>query len=90
LLWNEFKGLELNFNTKLWKKVMEYSYPLIIVGLGGMINDMLSRLVYRHVVDVSPAQAIKSLGIFWKSLSSRSFSNGNDTGIPNGGGAIFF
>jgi O-antigen/teichoic acid export membrane protein len=44
LLWREFKGLELNFNTKLWKKVMEYSYPLIIVGLGGMINDMLSRL----------------------------------------------
>jgi O-antigen/teichoic acid export membrane protein len=64
LLWKEFKGLELNFNTKLWKKVMEYSYPLIIVGLGGMINDMLSRLVYRHVVDVSPAQADKELGIF--------------------------
>jgi O-antigen/teichoic acid export membrane protein len=64
LLWKEFKGLELNFNTKLWKKVMEYSYPLIIVGLGGMINDMLSRLVYRHVVDVSPAEADKELGIF--------------------------
>ena len=64
LLWKEFKGLEFNFNTKLWKKIMEYSYPLIIVGLGGMINDMLSRLVYRHVVDVSPAQADKELGIF--------------------------
>lgn len=64
LLWKEFKGLELNFNTTLWKKVMDYSYPLIIVGLGGMVNDMLSRLVYRHVVDVSPAQADKELGIF--------------------------
>src|SRR6187402_1755659 len=64
LLWKEFKGLDLNFNTKLWKKIMEYSYPLIIVGLGGMINDMLSRLVYRHVVDVSAAQADKELGIF--------------------------
>src|SRR6186713_456620 len=64
LLWKEFKGLELNFNSTLWKKVMDYSYPLIIVGLGGMINDMLSRLVYRHVVDVSPAQADKELGIF--------------------------
>jgi O-antigen/teichoic acid export membrane protein len=64
LLWKEFKDLEFNFNTKLWKKVMEYSYPLIIVGLGGMINDMLSRLVYRHVVEVSPAEADKELGIF--------------------------
>lgn len=64
LLLKEFNGLELKFNTRLWKKVMDYSYPLVIVGLGGMINDMLSRLVYRHVVDVSPAQADKELGIF--------------------------
>jgi O-antigen/teichoic acid export membrane protein len=64
LLWKEFKGLEFNFNSTLWKKVIEYSYPLIIVGLGGMINDMLSRLVYRHVVDASPAQADKELGVF--------------------------
>lgn len=64
LLWKEFKGLRFSFNTALWKRVMDYSYPLVIVGLGGMINDMLSRLVYRHVVDVSPAQADKELGIF--------------------------
>jgi len=37
---------------------------LIIVGLGGMINDMLSRLVYRHVVDLPRAVADKQLGIF--------------------------
>jgi O-antigen/teichoic acid export membrane protein len=64
LLWKEFKGLRLRFDVGLWKKVMNYSYPLIIVGLGGMINDMLSRLVYRHVVDVSSEQADKELGIF--------------------------
>ena len=68
---------------------MEYSYPLIIVGLGGMINDMLSRLVYRHVVDVSAAQADKELGNFWKPIPSGSFGNGNDTGIPNGSRTIF-
>jgi len=64
LLWKEFKDLRFEFDSALWKKVMHYSYPLIIVGLGGMINDMLSRLVYRHVVDVSPAQADKELGVF--------------------------
>jgi len=64
LLWKEFKDLKFEFASGLWKKVMHYSYPLIIVGLGGMINDMLSRLVYRHVVDVSPAQADKELGVF--------------------------
>jgi O-antigen/teichoic acid export membrane protein len=64
LLFKEFKDLRFQFDSGLWKKVMQYSYPLIIVGLGGMVNDMLSRLVYRHVVDVSQAQADKELGIF--------------------------
>lgn len=64
LLWKEFKDLRLEFASEIWKKVMRYSYPLIIVGLGGMVNDMLSRLVYRHVVDVSSAQADKELGVF--------------------------
>lgn len=64
LLWKEFKDIRFRFDAALWKKVMHYSYPLIIVGLGGMVNDMLSRLVYRHVVDVSPAEADRELGIF--------------------------
>lgn len=64
LLFREFASLRFSFDSALWKRVLHYSYPLIIVGLGGMINDMLSRLVYRHVVDVSPEQADKELGVF--------------------------
>jgi O-antigen/teichoic acid export membrane protein len=43
---------------------MRYSMPLIIVGLGGMVNDVLSRLIYRHVVNLPRAQADHELGIF--------------------------
>ena len=64
LLWKEFKDLRFEFDSALWKRVMKYSYPLIVVGLGGMVNDMLSRLVYRHVVDLPRAAADKELGIF--------------------------
>lgn len=64
LLWKEWKGFHFNFNSKLWKEVMKYSYPLIIVGLGGMINDMLSRLVYQHVVDLPEEEAKHELGVF--------------------------
>jgi O-antigen/teichoic acid export membrane protein len=64
LLWKEFKDLRFDFDSALWKRVMKYSYPLIVVGLGGMVNDMLSRLVYRHVVDLPRAAADKELGIF--------------------------
>ncbi|MEJ8841312.1 polysaccharide biosynthesis C-terminal domain-containing protein [Lacibacter sp. H375] len=64
LLWKEWKQINLRFDTGMWKEVMNYSYPLIIVGLGGMINDMLSRLVYQHVVDLPEQQAKHELGVF--------------------------
>ncbi len=64
LLWKEWKQIRFNFDGSLWKEVMNYSYPLIVVGLGGMINDMLSRLVYQHVVDLPKEQAKHELGVF--------------------------
>nr|MBP6430860.1 polysaccharide biosynthesis protein [Ferruginibacter sp.] len=64
LLSKEIRQIKLKFDTVLWKEVMAYSAPLIIVGLGGMINDVLSRLIYRHVVDLPKVQADHELGIF--------------------------
>ena len=64
LLFKEIKQVTFKFSTRLWKEVMRYSAPLIIVGLGGMINDVLSRLIYRHVVDLPQQQADHELGIF--------------------------
>ena len=48
----------------MWKEVMIYSYPLIIVGFGGMINEMLSRLVYQKILHENPLQEERELGIF--------------------------
>ncbi len=64
VLSKEIKQIKIRFDFKLWKEVMHYSTPLIIVGLGGMINDVLSRLIYRHVVDLPLNQANHELGIF--------------------------
>jgi O-antigen/teichoic acid export membrane protein len=64
VLSKEIRQIKIRFDHKLWKEVMRYSAPLIIVGLGGMINDVLSRLIYRHVVDLPQNQADHELGIF--------------------------
>jgi len=64
VLFKEIKQVRFQFDPVLWKQVMRYSAPLIIVGLGGMINDVLSRLIYRHVVDLPQQQADHELGIF--------------------------
>lgn len=64
LLYREFAAFRLQFDRKIWWEVMRYSYPLIIVGFGGMINEMLSRLVYRKVLH-EPAQLEEfQLGVF--------------------------
>ncbi len=63
LLLKEFR-FRFQFDSSLWKQVMKYSYPLIIVGLGGMINEMLSRVIYLRVVDLPREEALRQLGIF--------------------------
>jgi O-antigen/teichoic acid export membrane protein len=64
VLSKEIRQVKIRFDFSLWKEVMRYSTPLIIVGLGGMVNDVLSRLIYRHVVDLPQNQADHELGIF--------------------------
>lgn len=64
ILRKEFAQIRFSFDTALWKKIMSYSWPLIIVGMGGMVNDMLSRLIYQHVVDLPEQEAKHELGIF--------------------------
>jgi len=64
ILRKEFAEISFRFDTALWKKVMHYSYPLVIVGMGGMVNDMLSRLIYQHVVDLPEHEAKTQLGLF--------------------------
>ena len=64
ILRKEFTQIRFNFDPALWKRVMQYAYPLIIVGMGGMVNEMLSRLIYQHVVDLPEEQAKHELGIF--------------------------
>ncbi len=64
LLLTEWKGFRFEFDRALWAQVLRYSAPLLIVGFGGMINEMLSRLVYQQVVDMPAAEAKRQLGIF--------------------------
>jgi O-antigen/teichoic acid export membrane protein len=49
LLSREFFSFKWRFNFSLWKEIMGYSLPLIIAGLGGMINETLDRFGSRHL-----------------------------------------
>lgn len=48
----------------LFKKMLRYSLPLLIVGLAGMIDETLSRAILKYRLPVAPEEAMRQLGIF--------------------------
>lgn len=63
-LYKEISVFRWLFDKVLWKEVMAYSLPLVIVGFGGMINEMLSRLVFNRVYPFPEEETLTQLGIF--------------------------
>ncbi len=60
----EFVSFRWLFDKSLWQEVIRYSLPLIIVGLGGMVNEMLSRLIFPKVYPFPDEVTDSQLGIF--------------------------
>ncbi len=59
LLSKELMAFRWKFNAKLWKEIMIYSAPLIIVGFGGMINETFDRIMLNWLAPVASEQAAK-------------------------------
>ncbi len=53
---------KLNFDKKLWKKMMIYCLPLLIAGLAGMTNETIDRVLLKHLLPVE--DSIYQLGIY--------------------------
>jgi len=51
------------FDTELWKKMIIYSFPLLIAGLAGTINESLDRVVLKHLVP-DATNAMRQLGLY--------------------------
>ncbi|MBS1510141.1 MAG: polysaccharide biosynthesis protein [Bacteroidetes bacterium] len=46
-LYKEVAQIRLKIDMKLWKAIMQYSMPLIIVGMGGVINETMDRIMLK-------------------------------------------
>jgi O-antigen/teichoic acid export membrane protein len=58
----EFIGIQYVFDKALWKQMLRYAWPLLILGFAGMINETFDRLILKYLLaeDVAPTQ----LGIY--------------------------
>lgn len=64
LLGSEIKQIKFRFNRQLWKQMMIYSMPLIVAGMGGMINETFDRLMLRWWLPGTAEQRETEVGIY--------------------------
>lgn len=59
----ELKFSRSDFDRQLLGKIVLYSFPLLIAGLAGMINETLDRIMVKFL-SPEPGSAMKQLGIY--------------------------
>lgn len=59
----ELTGFRWRFNRTLWREMMVYSAPLLVLGVAGIMNQTIDKILYPHLVS-DPAEAMYGLGIY--------------------------
>lgn len=52
------------FDNALWRRMMVYALPLLIVGLAGMINETFDRILLKIRLPLPPHEAMAQVGIY--------------------------
>jgi O-antigen/teichoic acid export membrane protein len=58
----ELRGFTWRFNSQLWREMLKYSAPLLVLGVAGVMNQTLDKILYPSLAD--PATAMEGLGIY--------------------------
>ncbi len=64
LLSKELFRFRFTIDKAFWKELMNYSWPLIIVGLGGMVNELIDRFMLLKLLPGSTEEAYSLSGVY--------------------------
>lgn len=64
LLSKEFLQFRFRLNPAFWKQMMKYTWPLIIVGFGGMVNETIDRIMLLKLYPGTTEEAFSQSGIY--------------------------
>ena len=62
LLLPSYLKVQLRFDSAIWKKMFRYALPLILVGLAGMVNETLDRVLIKYLV--TTGDGLQQVGIY--------------------------
>ena len=58
-----FAGLKSKFDYQVFKVILKYSYPLLIAGMAGTVNEALDRILLKHLIPIDSGP-MEQLGIY--------------------------
>lgn len=64
LLSPQLRAVHWNFDKALWKKMMAYAAPLIIVSFAGIVDEMFSRSMLKYLLPGTPQENLADVGVF--------------------------
>ena len=64
LLAKEMKGITFGFDKKLCKRMLSYTWPMLILGVAGQLNQSASTLIFPYFYNGPIAEAHAQLGIY--------------------------
>lgn len=63
LLYPELHGFKWRFDSKLWRSMLIYSWPLLVLGIAGIMNQTLDKILLPSLV-ADKADGMTQLGIY--------------------------
>lgn len=64
LLSKELRGFRFGFDLAACRRMLSYTWPLLIMGVAGQLNQAASQILFPYFYDGSPVEARAQLGIY--------------------------
>ncbi|MBO4825790.1 MAG: lipopolysaccharide biosynthesis protein [Prevotella sp.] len=64
MLWKELKGFRFGFDMGTCRRMLSYTWPLLVMGLAGQLNQAASQILFPFFYNGTPDEAKAQLGIY--------------------------
>lgn len=64
--WRELTGFRYVFDAALWRRMLRYSWPILVLGMAGILNQTADKILFPHLYQ--GADANSQLGIYGASV----------------------
>lgn len=64
MLWKELRGFRFGFDWATCKRMLTYTWPLLVMGLAGQLNQAASQILFPYLYDGTVEESREQLGIY--------------------------